>query len=373
MSDFELESESSSSSHFELELESSASDRCDAMSVEPQDGFALQADPAMVTDTPAASGLDIREVGATVEAKNIEFGFRWACRLFTSLRRLFGDDHVMSRVFRIQRRVSSHFSGVGTVEIATRVLAAAAQKVFRAPLPFSVAFGCDVSPACRSVLNRRLPGVCIYKDIQHRLPHDFINTHVRDGVLDYEGLCAALRCVAIARGAACGTHETTCAFGRVDVDVSGSPCTPWSRASRRRRGREDPVAALVLVWCAWLRRALPSIAVHENVVGFDQRVLEDTIGDLYYVEPVRMMPQDMGFPFLRRPRVYTFLFLKNGRGPPDSMQRLYSRIVEDLGYAVVGKPLDSTRAVAGSREPCSAEAVYAAVAPRFERLGVLAD
>ena len=129
-------------------------------------------------------------------------------------------------------------------------------------------------------------------------------------------------------------------WGHIDLDVAGSPCQPWSTAGRRQ-GREDPRSALTIAWLAWLRHARPRAAVHENVIGFDAKVLEELVGDMYFIRGIRMSPSDMGFPFMCRPRAYSLLIRRQFRRglPPDSMQDLYDAVVRDMAYQA---PEDAT-------------------------------
>jgi hypothetical protein len=55
---------------------------------------------------------------------------------------------------------------------------------------------------------------------------------------------------------------------------------------------------------------LPDLIVFENVVGFDVGLLHDILGALYCVQAVEMRPEDLGFSFILRPRVYAILARK---------------------------------------------------------------
>ena len=71
---------------------------------------------------------------------------------------------------------------------------------------------------------------------------------------------------------------------------------------------------LTIAWLAWLRHARPRAAAHENVIGFDAKVLEELVGDIYFIRGIRMSPSDMGFPFMCRARASSLLIRRQFRG-----------------------------------------------------------
>ena len=270
-------------------------------------------------------------------ASDLAFCFSWADRLLDSLKRLFGEERVLSCLFGHAPLIfSTHFSGLGTAELAVQMLAAAGRRSLRGELRLRAAFSCELSAGCCAVLKQRSPGRCVHANLLDRLghaPEDLIGRHVRAGRLDFQACCDAMLRSPLSTGSACAQHGGACAFGHVDIDVAGSPCPPWSAAGRRK-GREDPRTALTVAWLAWLRHARPRAAIHENVVGFDEKILEELAGDMYFVRSIRMAPSDMGFPFMRRLRCYSLLVRREGcRGtPPASLQALYGAIVRDMAY-----------------------------------------
>ena len=123
------------------------------------------------------------------------------------------------------------------------------------------------------------------------------------------------------------------------MDVSGSPCYPRSRASGATRlRRKHPDVVLFLSYCAVIRAAPPRVAIHENVVGFDTSLLEENLGHLYHVSHVRVSPSDLGFPMIRRPRIYSVLLRRDSASHPVAVQALYDALVADLRYSVDGSP-----------------------------------
>ena len=52
------------------------------------------------------------------------------------------------------------------------------------------------------------------------------------------------------------------------------------------------------------------VEIHENVRGFDVRILEELLGDMYDITAEDVSPQDLGFSFVARPRIYSVLTLR---------------------------------------------------------------
>ena len=82
-----------------------------------------------------------------------------------------------------------------------------------------------------------------------------------------------------------------------------------SRASGNTRGDEDKSMEATMRWFAITFAFLFPTALHENVPGFDKRILEDLLGEYYDIHECPMHPQDFGIPS-RRPRTYRLLVAK---------------------------------------------------------------
>lgn len=239
--------------------------------------------------------------------------FRWASRLWLALKDVFGEDRVISYLFNSKApiQLSSHFSGLGTLEVALGQLAAAGWGVMRAQLRVQASHACEKSPFCRRVISKRTNN-CLFQDILDRLSGLEPSELCSNGQLDYAQAAdavksAAVRVLAVGR---CMTHGAWCTAGQVTGDVSGSPCTPWSRAAGDKRlGRHHPSVLLLLAWCAIMRSTKPPFALHENVCGFDSAVLSEMLGDLYDIQVLVVSPDQAGFLMIRRPRRYYFLVL----------------------------------------------------------------
>lgn len=235
--------------------------------------------------------------------------FRWASRLWVALKYVFGEERVLARLFNDQApiQLSSHFSGLGTLEVALGQLAMAGQRVMRAQLGVRASYACEKSPFCRRVIRLRTDN-CLFADILDRLGGLEPSTLCPGGRLDYALAADTVKSAVVLPGGWCATHGARCAAGHVTGDISGSPCTPWSRAGGRL-GRCHPCVLLLLAWCGIMRSTKPPFALHENVCGFDSTVLAEMLGDLYQIQALVVSPDQAGFLMIRRPRRYYFLVL----------------------------------------------------------------
>ena len=297
---------------------------------ESDSDFELMTDPGHACDGTETHGVP--------RPNGLAFSFTWAVRFIIALRSCFSDDELV-KWFQVHQRLSTHFSGVGTVELAVSMLQAATQLVLRIPLAITFAFGCESARACREALQCRNHGACIYADVLARFP-SHTQQELRSAT-DPQVAWEVLMQAQVLPGSHCVPHGACCLEGHVDADMSGSPCIPWSRMNhgKQPKGRRHPLTKLLQAWCRWLRHALPKFAVHENVKGFDCSYLEELVGDLYYIWHVPMSPSDAGFPFIRRPRWYSILVFRHGRPRPQCVNALYQRICVAMRYQATSDAL----------------------------------
>jgi len=149
--------------------------------------------------------------------------------------------------------------------------------------------------------------MCIFKDITDRIV-DFPEKLLAGKTVDFEAAKVAVMQCRVTDIAPCAAHGH-CRVPRANLFVAGPSCKPWSRA--RRRGGQPCVShqdsVLFLAWCRVVLADLPELVVFENVTGFDERLLCDILGAHYGVRAMEMRPEDLGFSFIRRPRVYVIL------------------------------------------------------------------
>ena len=251
---------------------------------------------------------------------------QWAFRLWIALYAIFGERSLSC--LRRHVSASSHFSGQGTFEVALTFLKAAAAGLSMPVLRVCNIFACDSSPGCRRVLQQRLGGTCIYKDIMAMLGWGTASsTCVQKGRLDYEAACRRVASASIV-AAPCHTHGGCCPVRAPDVDVSGSPCTPWTNMlGATRLKRKHPLTLLLLIWCQIILTLQVPLVIHENVVGFDVSVLTELLGHAYEIITLHVSPLHSGYGFLRRPRLYCVLVLRSALRIVRDIQKVYDEVV----------------------------------------------
>ena len=67
--------------------------------------------------------------------------------------------------------------------------------------------------------------------------------------------------------------------------------------------------------------------IHENVRGFDGKILEELLGDMYDITAVDVLPEHLGFSFVARPRIYSILTLRGRIERTTDVQGLYRAVV----------------------------------------------
>ena len=229
--------------------------------------------------------------------------------------------------------LSTHFSGIGTAELAVAQLQVASLEVFGRSLSLCVTSACESAPGCQSALKQSLnTDACILKDILARCPvAGKLFASARSlGHLDQsvEEVWRVLRQSGCADTAgSCHQHGgEDCRTPRSMGDIAGSPCQLWSFFGKRL-ATTSHLIILLLTWALWVRWAAPLFLLHENVVGFDVGFLEWLLGDLYCVVALRADPWQVGLHFARRPRIYVTLWLISKIEAVADITDTYSKVV----------------------------------------------
>ena len=217
---------------------------------------------------------------------------------------------------------SSHFSGLGSLEVALGMLRAAYPPVDRACLRATTLYACETAPSLRRLLGERTSG-CIFKDVLGRTKVDLKDCET------FQAKVARLHSAQVSPTASCWMHGASCRVPVADVDVSGSPCQPWSSATQGVRGERHRFAHLIVAWSALMRSDRPALAIHENVVGLRIEMLRRLLGDLYDVQQLGVEPAHAGFGFARRTRRYFVLALR-GRVATPSLANTYAALADRL-------------------------------------------
>ncbi|CAE7261818.1 unnamed protein product [Symbiodinium sp. CCMP2592] len=295
--------------------------------------------------------------------------------------------------------VSSHFSGVGTVEVAVGVVHANLPQFVAGSASWTTAFVVDKARSCVDILKARLQNThaCIFNDVTHCISDV---REVRAGNLIVEDVWKSLAGQRLCLQQ-CLKHGHLCNAWGANADISGSPCQPFSRAGRRLR-RNDPRVLAVLVWAHKMRDGTASQsfililsvsqhpvqwALHENVQDFDVGLLEarsatvrlfkqwfimcwinqwvsagspplrlctELLSDLYSIHSLRVSPSDVGFTMIARPRLYVLLLRKEQVHLAVDLQETYDR-VKAYFNARVDRPNAAAALIASAEECLAAE------------------
>lgn len=259
--------------------------------------------------------------------------FAWALQALVVLQDMFGE-MVFRRLGTRPWRFTTHFSGLGTVDVALDMLRAAFKVAARAPLEAEVVSSCEASKTLQEVLVQRSDG-CVFGDIFERIEG---GAEAANAASSESYKCYVANAL-VAEGAECVKHDRAgCkAFKRATCDISGSSCRPWSRANRKKRGMKHSDTKQFWAWVRIIRQDLPSIVIHENVVCFPDSFLTEGLGDLYDVIPLSVQPADAGFGFMRRNRRYHVLALR-GVVALSTLPGLYTHLTDQLAKDVSAWP-----------------------------------
>ena len=126
--------------------------------------------------------------------------------------------------------------------------------------------GCEIDRHCSKVLMQRdTSHTCLFKDILDFCPGLPSWQELRE--LNFQDRFNVVKKHFRQKNRACWRHQTECSGQLADLDVSGSPCPPWSYMGPRQQ-LSDQRSLLLLVWMASILTLLPLVAVHENTLGF---------------------------------------------------------------------------------------------------------
>ena len=307
----------------------------------------------------------------------LEGPFSWPDKLVVALLLIIGADSLMQSQLCQAQRTSSLFSGIGTSELAWQAIGFA---LLAAGLPFHLqpAFACEISGVCREVL-RDLPIPHIFGDIMMLLACEAVSPDWGFGRKVHAMMAAS----AFSNGW-CYRCQKYCSFHASDIDTSGSPCQDWSSAGLGL-GVEGKRIHICLAWARFHLLWETAIVIHENVTNFDIQLLHHFMGHMYHIFAVVCGPDDVGFPFCRRRRLYVALVHKVKMRVLHNPEHVFWRVcehlrcqarVEDLLLADGQEVQTEVRLLCGDRRiavptvaPAMARAVAAeSVAPAMARV-----
>ena len=203
----------------------------------------------------------------------------------------------------------------------------------RAPLILEAVSACDKHGGLQDVLLERSSSGCVFGSVFERLPVD-------SKALTVEEYRERVSDCLVAEGQHCMRHRATCRAPAALICIAGTSCRPWSRANRGSQvGVQHPDMKQFYAWARIMHRDQPALIIHENVVGFDDRILASALGELYEIECcLDVSPSHAGFGFLRRARKYHLLTLKSSRVSLSPVCQVYQSIVQRVAKNVDNWP-----------------------------------
>lgn len=244
--------------------------------------------------------LSLRQVMPARRASCLTDCFTWAYEALSILRTEHGSDALHQRFGCRDWRLSTHFSGIGTVDVALDMIRSAIPRVTRGTLTATIVAACERSKPLRDLLVQRTQ-CCVFGDLFERIQTPSGRKALTQKNVQHPA-------TVVANAAICFQHgQSPCKIPRANLNISGSSCRPWSKATRGAKGLDHEDAPAFFAWARLIRQDQPALVVHENVVGFDGRLLVTELGDLYDVELLKVSPKDAGFGFISRDRVYHVL------------------------------------------------------------------
>lgn len=245
--------------------------------------------------------------------------FEWPLTVLKAIQSTLGLSKVASSLLVAPLRVSTHFTGIGSAELAIQMLQSQCVAALGLRFQLTCKSACELRSPCRSILRNLFPDLDVYPNIFDKLSG--VEHTVSAGEVVYQ----ALRDKIMA-----GHVSPDCV--NVDLDISGPPCQQWSRANRARKGKHDARISVLLAWCCIVRTGRISVAILENTIGFDTSVLQDCLGDAYDMATLRVDPRHAGFAVTNRPRIYVVLVRKGRVRITHDMQQLYAEVSNIVSF-----------------------------------------
>lgn len=254
--------------------------------------------------------------------------FRWPERALTVLAHQVD---LRGTILQEGGQLSTHFSGIGTPELALKVLWHAAQRCGVVVGPFEPVSACDTNATCRNMLAAAMEGTdgCVFGNILDRLPGA-----VRDQVEnlgDFEEQRRAILRVGLAPRAFCYRGKSLAHCPKATVDMSGSPCTDYSILGDQQ-GRDGKTVNAFLTWAKVQSQNDTPLVIHENVPGFDVGLLKETLGHKYFIFSIHVDPKDAGFmDVIYRKRRYDILVHRRRCQLAGNPEKVYGALRRALG------------------------------------------
>ena len=249
---------------------------------------------------------------------------QWAFATLELLLSLFGHDALAASSLCTVCFLFSTFSGAGTAEIASQYITSACASL-GLPYRLQARRSCDNHPVCQEQLRQQgaSADASIFGDVTEFLTQ---GTDVWRHDWSFKRKQAAILASARRSFMHCYAHGTQCpahtsADGDRDVEVSGPPCTDWSRSGAKAgyNGSTMPIAVIWLIMVLLADRALILI---ENVCEYPLEFLAEHLSAVYHLYVFYTDPADVGYELINRRRMYVL-----------AVHRVKATLVYDI-YAV---------------------------------------
>ena len=193
------------------------------------------------------------------------------------------------------RTMSTAHSGIGTPETANIMLSEAVRFLYpqvQGDL-FHTKAMCEIDQDAREELMHRdeCPDACVFGDINtfwHPLCADVVDQAWKEPRSAWTLLGPAVKSGrAVVRNAYCWRHKTTCSYPSCDLHIAGSSCTDHSGMGDRL-ALDGHTSIPKLCWIAQRRLLQEAMVMVENVASFPEGQLIEYLGDIYYIETIKL-------------------------------------------------------------------------------------
>jgi hypothetical protein len=157
---------------------------------------------------------------------NAAFWPRVVAKLLVSI---LGAGQLLESSLLQARSLSTHCSGIGTVEHALLAIRSAFDGCLPGRPKLAVVSACDSSTACQRVL-MQLGVPHVFTDLAERVHGTAQTLATLWDSCSWAQKQAYMAAAAVTRTASCCIHQAACCAPDADVDFSGTPCTMWSQA-----------------------------------------------------------------------------------------------------------------------------------------------
>ena len=239
--------------------------------------------------------------------------FQWDTEILAKLQQMcLGGEldflHTLADRFGITK-MSTSFSGIDSPHVATKCLAHKLQALLpnrRVSDGLRPLWSCEIDKACREEL-LVMPGaeyMCCFGDI-----NDFWHALIRQKAVllmkrshtaleILNGLLEKANANTMTRTAYCWKHKRPCTAQVADIHIAGTPCPAYSTLGKGAKVHDKTIVP-TMAWVGMRLMLQEAIWIQENVPGFIEDTLIESLGHLYWIEISQSQNKDLGWPTSR--------------------------------------------------------------------------